>query len=49
MSPLIRHSITSEPHLHTDLTLDEASSAALVLMMVGCQQLTELTLNRMFE
>jgi hypothetical protein len=47
--PLLRHNITSKPHLLTDLTLDEASSAALVRMMMGCPQLTELALAGAFE
>jgi hypothetical protein len=43
--PSIRHRTTSESHLFTDLTLDEASSTALARMMVCCPQLTELVLT----
>jgi hypothetical protein len=42
---LLCRSISSGPHISTGLTLDEASSAALVRMIVGCPQLTKLVLE----
>jgi hypothetical protein len=47
--PLFRRGTSSGPHISTGLTLDEASSAALGRMIVGCPQLTELGLTGSFE
>jgi hypothetical protein len=47
--PLFCRGTSSETHISTGLTLDEASSAALVRMIVGCPQLTELELTGTFE
>jgi hypothetical protein len=47
--PLLCRGTSSGPHISTVLTLDEASSAALVRMIVGCPQLTELELWSLCE
>jgi hypothetical protein len=44
---LLCRSTSPGPHISTDLELDEASSAALVRMTVGCPQQTELTFRRL--
>jgi hypothetical protein len=46
---LLCRGTSSGPHISTDLTLDEVSSAALLRMIVGCPQLTELYLAGSFE
>jgi hypothetical protein len=46
---LLCYGTSSGPQISTGLTLDEASSAALVRMIVGCPQLTELKLQRLCE
>jgi formylmethanofuran dehydrogenase subunit E-like metal-binding protein len=47
--PLLCRGTSLGLHIATGLTLDEASSAALVRMMVGCPQLTELKLIGTFK
>jgi hypothetical protein len=47
--PLLCRGTSSGPHIFTGLTLDEASSAALGRMIVGCPQLTVLCLTGTFE
>jgi hypothetical protein len=46
---LLCRGTSSAPHISTDLEFDEASSAALVRMIVGCPQLTELDLIGSFK
>jgi formylmethanofuran dehydrogenase subunit E-like metal-binding protein len=46
---LLCRGTSSGPHISTVLDLDEASSAALVRMIVGCPQLTELGLQGLCE
>jgi hypothetical protein len=47
--PLLCRRASSGPHISTDLEFDEASSAALVRMIVGCPQLTKLLLSGLCE
>jgi hypothetical protein len=49
ISQLLCRGTSSGPHISTDLELDEATSAALGRMIVGCPQLSKLDLIGSFE